>query len=66
MTNDEKVNEILQRASLNHDSVFLGMKVYLYEILKWKEDQLKEETELIIEWFNHIAQIADDKKHLME
>ena len=30
----------------------------------WKDHQFKEELGLIIEWFDHIAQIADDRKTL--
>lgn len=70
MTNEEKAKSLVgcpADVSINkwngEEYNKLGFE-YAMEMAKWKEEQLNEELNLITDWFNHIAQIADDKKTL--
>lgn len=75
MTNGEKAIEIAINNRVIYDSIEDGDRGYVpyiesydecrksaLEMAEWKDAQLNEELNLITDWFNHIAQIADDKK----
>lgn len=71
--NLSKAKEIANETLGDFATSFLGMIDEYSEMFcteaalraaKWKDEQLNEELNLITDWFNHIAQMADDKKTL--
>lgn len=60
MTNEEKAKEICGGNFIAFNKEFSAA----LQMAEWKDQQLNEELNLITDWFNHIAQIADDKKTL--
>ena len=60
MTNEEKAKEIARECVYCSADAENGA----LKMAEWKDEQINEELNLITDWFNHIAQIADDKKTL--
>ena len=62
MTNEEKSREIAQ--SYEDDKISVeDMVIACIGISKWKDEQNKELNAHIIDWLEHIQQLASDRKN---
>lgn len=60
-----KLNECSNPADYCRDAFIQGAQwADQHPVNPWKDEEIKKELKLISEWFDHIAQIADDRKTL--